>query len=107
MNMKHGLTDYEKKLAEAIASKYDEDEDSYPYYDRRVYLDLNGVLSSQGEETDILFVQYTVNEEAETEYIELFISSEDDMCQDFISLSDLTEEERTVIEPKILEQITA
>ena len=105
--MRRELTDYEKKLAEAIASKYDEDEDSYPYYDRRVYLDLNGVLSSQGEETDILFVQYTVNEEAESEYIELFISSEDDMCQDFISLSDLTEEERTVVEPKILEQITA
>ena len=101
------MTDYEKKLAEAITKKYDEDEDSYPYYDRRVYLDLNGVLSSQGEETDILFVQYTVNEEKKTEYIELFISSEDDMCQDFISLSDLTEEERAVVEPKILEQVTA
>lgn len=101
------MTDYEKKLAEAITKKYDEDEDSYPYYDRRVYLDLNGVLSSQGEETDILFVQYTVNEETKTEYIELFISSEDDMCQDFISLSDLTEEERAVVEPKILEQVTA
>ena len=101
------MTDYEKKLAEAITKKYDEDEDSYPYYDRRVYLDLNGVLSSQGEETYILFVQYTVNEEKKTEYIELFISSEDDMCQDFISLSDLTEEERAVVEPKILEQVTA
>lgn len=101
------MTDYEKKLAEAITKNYDEDESSYPYYDRRFYLELNGVLTSQGEETDILFVQYTVNEESETEYIELFISSEDDMCQDFISLSELTDEERAVIEPKILEQVTA
>ena len=101
------MTDYEKKLAEAIIKNYDEDESSYPYYDRRFYLELNGVLTSQGEETDILFVQYTVNEESETEYIELFISSEDDMCQDFISLSELTDEERAVIEPKILEQVTA
>ena len=101
------MTDYEKKLAEAITKNYDEDENSYPYYDRRVYLDMNGVLSSQGESTDILFVQYAINEETETEYIELFISSEDDMYQGFIYLSDLTDEERAVIEPKILEQVTA
>ena len=101
------MTDYEKKLAEAIAKNYDEDENSYPYYDRRVYLDMNGVLSSQGESTDILFVQYAINEETETEYIELFISSEDDIYQGFIYLSDLTDEERAVIEPKILEQVTA
>ena len=99
------MTDYEKKLAEAITKNYDEDEDSYPYYDRRFYLDLDGVLTSQGEETDILFVQYTTNEESGSEYIELFISSEDDMSQDFISLSDLTDEERAVVEPKILEQV--
>ena len=68
---------------------------------------MNGVLSSQGESTDILFVQYAINEETETEYIELFISSEDDMCRGFIYLSDLTDEERAVIEPKILEQVTA
>jgi hypothetical protein len=101
------MTDYEKKLAEAITKNYDEDENSYPYYDRRVYLDMNGVLSSQGESTDILFVQYAINEETETEYIELFISSEDDMYQGFIYLSDLTDEERAVVEPKILEQVTA
>lgn len=100
------MTDYEKKLAEAITKNYDEDDECYPYYDRRIYLDLNGVLSSQGEETDILFVQYTTNEESGSEYIELFISSEDDMSQDFISLSDLTDEERAVVEPKILEQVT-
>lgn len=101
------MTDYEKKLAEAIIKNYDEDENFYPYYDRRVYLDMNGVLSSQGESTDILFVQYSINEETETEYIELFISSEDDICQGFIYLSDLTKEERAFIEPKILEQVTA
>ena len=101
------MTDYEKKLAEAIIKNYDEDENPSPYYDRRVYLDMNGVLSSQGESTDILFVQYSINEETETEYIELFISSEDDICQGFIYLSDLTKEERAFIEPKILEQVTA
>lgn len=101
------MTDYEKKLANLICKNFDEDEDSYPYYDRRVYVDMNGVITSQGEETDILFVHYTTNEENKTEYIELFISSEDDMCQDFISLSDLTDEERAVIEPKLIEQVSA
>ena len=100
------MTDYEKKMAELIVAKFDEDEDSYPYYDRRVYLDLNGVVSSQGEETDILFVQYTTNDESKSEFIVLFISSEDDMCQDFIYLSELTDEERAVIVPKIMEQLT-
>ena len=101
------MTDYEKRLVEEIANKYDEDENSYPYYDRRVYLDLNGVISSQGEETDILFVIYTINEECNREYIQLFISSSDDTSQDFIYLADLTDEERAVIEPKIMEQVLA
>lgn len=101
------MTDYEKRLAEEITNKYDEDEDFYPYYDRRVYLDLNGVISSQGEETDILFVVYTINRESVRRYIQLFISSPDDMYQDFVHLSDLTEEERAVIEPKIMEQVLA
>lgn len=101
------MTDYEKRLAEEIANKYDDDENSYPYYDRRVYLDLNGVITSQGEETDILFVIYTINKEYDREYIQLFISSPDDTCQDFVYLADLTDEERAVIEPKIMEQVLA
>ena len=101
------MTDYEKRLAEEIANKYDDDENSYPYYDRRVYLDLNGVISSQGEETDILFVIYTINREYDREYIQLFISSPDDTSQDFVYLADLTDEERAVIEPKIMEQVLA
>ena len=101
------MTDYEKRLVEEIANKYDEDENSYPYYDRRVYLDLNGVISSQGEETDILFVIYTINKECDREYVQLFISSSDDTSQDFIYLADLTDEERAVIEPKIMEQVLA
>ena len=101
------MTDYEKRLAEEIANKYDDDENSYPYYDRRVYLDLNGVISSQGEETDILFVIYTINKECDREYIQLFISSPDDTYQGFVYLADLTDEERVVIEPKIMEQVLA
>lgn len=101
------MTDYEKRLAEEIANKYDDDENSYPYYDRRVYLDLNGVISSQDEETDILFVIYTINREYDREYIQLFISSPDDTSQDFVYLADLTDEERAVIEPKIMEQVLA
>ena len=85
------MTDYEKRLVEEIANKYDEDENSYPYYDRRVYLDLNGVISSQGEETDSLFVIYTINKECDREYVQLFISSSDDTSQDFIYLADLTD----------------
>ena len=101
------MTDYEKRLAELISKNFDEDEDSYPYYDRRVYVEMNGVITSQGEETDILFVQYTTNDETKTEYIELFISSEDDMSQDFVSLSQLTDEERAVIEPELIKQVSA
>ena len=101
------MTDYEKKLAELICKNFDEDEYADPFYDRRFYLDMNGVVSSQGEMTDILFVHYTTNEEKKTEYIELFISSEDDMAQGFVQLSDLTDEERAVIEPKLIEQVSA
>ena len=101
------MTDYEKKIAKLIADKYDEDEYSYPYYDRRVYLDLNGAVSSKGEMTDILFIHYTINEEYDKEYLQLFLSSVDDMCQDFIYIDDLTEEERSAIEPKIMEQLMA
>jgi hypothetical protein len=101
------MTDFEKKMAEIIANKFDEDEYSYPYYDRRLYLDLDGVLTSQGEKTDILFIHYTINEEKNTEYFQLFISSPDDMAQDFIYLDELTDEERAVIEPKIMEQALA
>ena len=101
------MTDYEKKMAEIIADKYDEDEYSYPFYDRRRYLDLNGVVSSKGEMTDILFIHYTINEEYNKKYLQLFLSSPDDMCQDFIYLSELTDEERAVIEPKIMEQVLA
>ena len=101
------MTDYERRLAEVMSDKYDEDEESYPFYDRRVYLELNGVISSQGEETDILFVVFTLNTEYDSKYIQLFISSPDDMCQDFIYLGDLTDEERAVIEPKIMEQVLA
>ena len=101
------MTDYEKRLAELISKNFDEDEDSYPYYDRRVYVEMNGVITSQGEETDILFVHYTTNDETKTEYIELFISSEDDMSQDFVSLSQLTDEERAVIEPELIKQVSA
>ena len=101
------MTDYEKRLAELVSKNFDEDEDCYPYYDRRVYVEMNGVIISQGEETDILFVQYTTNDETSVEYIELFISSEDDMCQDFIYLSQLTDEERAVIEPELIRQVSA
>ena len=68
---------------------------------------MNGVITSKGEETDILFVQYTTNDETNVEYIELFISSEDDMSQDFIYLSELTDEERAVIEPELIKQVSA
>ena len=101
------MTDYEERLAELVSKNFDEDEDFYPYYDRRVYLELNGVLSSQGEETDILFVVYTINSESDKRYVQLFISSPDDRYQDFVHLSDLTDEERAVIEPKIMEQVLA
>lgn len=101
------MTDYEKKLANLICKNFDEDEYADPFYDRRFYLDMNGVVSSQGEMTDILFIHYTINEEKKTKYLELFLSSPDDMAQEFVQLSDLTDEERAVIEPMIMAQLTA
>ena len=101
------MTDYERELAELIDNVYDEDEDAYPYYDRRVYLDLNGVVSSKGEMSDILFIHHTINLDKKTGYLQLFLSSPDDMCQDFIYIDDLTDEERKAIEPMIMEQLLA
>lgn len=99
--------DYQKTLADAIVKNYHEVEYSYPYYDRRMYLDMNGVLTSRGDMTDILFIQYTINEEANTEYFELFISSSDDMAQDFVRIEDLTDEEKKAVIPMLLEQTSA
>ena len=99
------LTNEEMELAQLIAEYYDEDEYSYPYYDRRVYVDMNGVISSQGQETDILFVVYTINRESDRKYLQLFISSPDDMYQDFVYFTDLTDEEREAIVPELKEQI--
>ena len=99
------LTNEEMELAQLIAEYYDEDEDSYPYYDRRVYVDMNGVISSQGQETDILYIQFTTTDGTDKDRIELFISSPDDDYQDFISINDLTVEEREAIVLELKEQI--
>lgn len=91
------MTDIEKKIADIIFKNYDEYEYSEPYTDYRIYADselFNGVISSQGEETDVLFFHYTTDDETGRNYIQLFISSPDDMCQDFIYFDNLTDDEQ-------------
>lgn len=102
------MTDIERKIADIIVKHYDEDENSYPYTDYRIYTLLSkflGAITSQGEEHDILFFQYTENEETGNEYLQLFISSDDDMCQDFIYLADLTPDEQAKVVELFYEQM--
>lgn len=106
------MTDTEKRIAEIIDRHYHEEETSYPYIDRKLYAgtdlaDFNGVISSQDEETDVLMFQHTINEEQGEDYIQLFISSPDDMAQDFVNLSDLTEEEQATIVKLFADQVEA
>lgn len=95
------MTDIEKKIADLIINNYDEEEYSEPYQDYRFYIDGNHLITSQGEMTDVLFVHYTENEETGDKYIQVFLSSPDDMEQDFVYLTSLTESEQTAVINKI------
>lgn len=101
------MTDIEKRIADYCFKHYDEEEYSEPYSDYRVYVDMNGVISSQDEMTDVLFFHYTENEETGEKYIQLFISSPDDMAQDFVYLHNLTEEEQNCVTTLFFEQAQA
>lgn len=91
------MTDIEKRIANFILMHYDEDEQSYPYSDYRLYITANGVIKSQNEMTDVLFVQFTENNDTDTEYLQVFISSPDDMSQDFVYFGNLTEDEKKAV----------
>ena len=95
------MTDIEKKIADFIIKNYDEEEYSEPYQDYRVYIDGNHLIASQGEMTDVLFVHYTENEETGDKYIQVFLSSPDDMEQEFVYLTSLTESEQTAVVKQI------
>lgn len=101
------MTDTERSIANFIRKNYDEDEHFYPHTEYRLYVsgDFCGAISSQGEETDVLFFLYTKNEENGDEYIQLFISSPDDVSQDFIYLDDLTEEEKEKVIHLFFEEV--
>ena len=94
------MTDIEKRMADVIMKYYHEEEYSEPYTDYRLYAEedlFNGAVSSMGDMTDVLFFHYTENEENGDKYIQLFLSSPDDMAQDFVYLTALTDEEQKKI----------
>ena len=91
------MTDIEKKIANFIINNYDEEEYSEPFQDYRLYIDGCHLITSQGEMTDVLFVHCTENEETGDKYIQVFLSSPDDMEQEFVYLTSLTEHEQTAV----------
>ena len=94
------MTDIEKRMADVILKYYEEEEYSEPYTDYRLYADedlFNGTITTMGDMTDVLFFHYTENEENGDKYIQLFLSSPDDMAQDFVYLTALTDEEQKKI----------
>ena len=99
------MTDIEKRIADIILKNYDEDEQSYPYSDYRLYITANGVIKSQNEMTDVLFVQYTEIAEPEGEYLQVFLSSPDDMAQDFVYFGSLTEDEQKAVIEGIVAEV--
>ena len=101
------MTDVEKRIADIILLHYDEDEYSYPYTDYRLYITANGVITSQGEMTDVLFVHYTENEETRDRHIQVFLSSPDDMEQEFVYFDSLTEDEKKAVIEGIVTEVGA
>ena len=99
------MTDIEKRIADIILKNYHEDEQSYPYSDYRLYITANGVIKSQNEMTDVLFIQYTEIEEPEGEYLQVFLSSPDDMAQDFVYFGSLTEDEQKAVIEGIIAEV--
>lgn len=101
------MTDIENRIANILIEQHDEIEKSYPYLDYRLYADgdlFNEVISSQGKMTDVLFFVLTKNREYNKEYVQLFISSPDDMCQEFVYITSLTEDEQNEILRRFLTQ---
>lgn len=94
------MTNIEKTIADIILKKYDEEESDFCYTDYRIYADsdhFNGIIRSQGEATDVLFFQYTLTKDTGKSYVQIFVSSPDDMCQDFVYLTSLPEDEQKLI----------
>ena len=83
---------------------HDEDEYSEPYTDYRLYITGNGFITSQGEMTDVLFVHYTENEENGDKYIQVFLSSPDDMEQEFVYFENLTEDEKIAVAKELFSE---
>ena len=101
------MTDIEKRMADVILKYYQEEEYCEPYTDYRLYADedlFNGTITTMDEMTDVLFFHYTENEETGDKYIQLFLSSPDDMAQDFVFLSALSEEEQKKIDDLFFKQ---
>ena len=101
------MTEIEKRIADIVLKNYHEDEYCYPYTDYRLYISANGVITSQGKMTDVLFVHYTENEETGDKYIQVFLSSPDDMTQDFVYFNSLTEDEKKAVIEGIVTEVGA
>lgn len=94
------MTPTEKRIALFIKDHYDEEEDCLGIEFYRVYTDdtFNGSVRdckfNDCNPTDVLNLEYVKNNETGREYVQLFVSTPEDDCQEWFTFSELSRRDR-------------
>ena len=105
------MTPTEKRIALFIKDHYDESEDCLDLEFYRVYMDdtFNGSVSdckfNDCNPTDVINMEYVKNNETGREYVQLFVSTTDDDCQEWFTFDELSRRDRLNI-VRLFEQMT-
>lgn len=107
------MTPTEKRIALFIKDHYDEEEDCLGIECYRVYADSNlfdGAVRdckfNDCNPTDVLNLEYVKNNETGREYVQLFVSTPEDDCQDWFSFSELSRRDRLNV-ARLFEEMTS
>lgn len=107
------MTPLEKRIALFIKDHYDESEDCLDIDFYRVYTDsdlFNGAVSDckfgECHPTDVLNFEYVKNNSNGREYMQLFVSTPDDDCQEWFTFDELSRRDRLNI-VRLFEEMTA
>ncbi len=107
------MTPTEKRIALFIKDHYDENEDCLDIDFYRVYTDsdlfndaVHDCTFGDCKPTDVLNFEYVKNNSTGREYVQLFVSTPDDDCQDWFTFSDLSRRDRQNI-VRLFDEMTA
>ena len=106
------MTPLEKRIALFIKDHYDEKEDCLDIEFYRLYTDsdlFDGAVRdcsfSDCNPTDVLNFEYVKREDGR-EYVQLFVSTPDDDCQEWFTFSDLSQRDRDNV-VRLFDEMTA